>query len=535
MSESEQGRWSSIDDAGLLAVITEQTPAQAVAAAAQLDAIAELGDRYDIANPDGEPAEHRFWAVDTYEQVVLEVAAAAALTQKAAAKLVSTAVALRRRLPKVAALLRRGDISVSLASTITFRTFNVTDDAILLVDTALADAVTTWGPMSQERIEASIDMWVNHFDPEAVRVTKQRARARCFQLGSRDDVAGVTGVWGALLSADAAIVDKCLTQMATEVCRDDPRTMRQRMADALGALARRHDRLACECGSANCPVAGKPAKGNVVIHILGDAALLDAAVDPEFSGVADDPAWMHAEQPQDPTAPPTTRDELRESTPQSEAEPNPKAEAKEAPSAQSQPQAPAFILGRGFIPPSHVADLIRKGATVRPLRPAEKLLVPDTTYRPSRALADRIRMRDLWCRFPNCAVAADRCDLDHTEPWPRGHTHPSNLKCLCRLHHLAKTHCGWLDQQLPDGTVTWTSPAGQTYTTHPGSRLLFPGVTADTGPLPPSLRKATSSNQTGAASKMPLRKRTRAQVRAARIAAERARRQRLIDENAPPF
>ena len=50
----------------------------------------------------------------------------------------------------------------------------------------------------------------------------------------------------------------------------------------------------------------------------------------------------------------------------------------------------------------------------------------------------------------------------------------SNLKCLCRKHHLLKTFWGWLDRQLPDGTVIWTAPSGQTYTTHPGSRLLFP-------------------------------------------------------------
>jgi len=39
-------------------------------------------------------------------------------------------------------------------------------------------------------------------------------------------------------------------------------------------------------------------------------------------------------------------------------------------------------------------------------------------------------------------------------PYPLGPTHPSNLKCLCRKHHLVKTFWGWRDQQLPDGTVT---------------------------------------------------------------------------------
>ena len=76
--------------------------------------------------------------------------------------------------------------------------------------------------------------------------------------------------------------------------------------------------------------------------------------------------------------------------------------------------------------------------------------------------------------------------MDHTIPYADGGaTHPSNLKCLCRLHHLMKTFWGWRDQQLPDGTVIWTLPDGHTYVTTPGSALLFPGLCAPTGDLPP--------------------------------------------------
>ena len=31
-------------------------------------------------------------------------------------------------------------------------------------------------------------------------------------------------------------------------------------------------------------------------------------------------------------------------------------------------------------------------------------------------------------------------------------------------------------RMIPDGTITWTSPNGQTYVTRPGSRLLFPAL-----------------------------------------------------------
>jgi len=40
-----------------------------------------------------------------------------------------------------------------------------------------------------------------------------------------------------------------------------------------------------------------------------------------------------------------------------------------------------------------------------------------------------------------------------------------------------------LDRQLPDGTVIWTTPGAQTYTTYPGSRLLFPTRCKPTAPV----------------------------------------------------
>jgi hypothetical protein len=79
-------------------------------------------------------------------------------------------------------------------------------------------------------------------------------------------------------------------------------------------------------------------------------------------------------------------------------------------------------------------------------------------YRPSRALAEFVRLRDLFCRFPGCDCPAAQCDIDHTIPYGRdgGLTHPSNLKCECRGHHLLKTFYvganGWSDRQLGDGT-----------------------------------------------------------------------------------
>ena len=40
---------------------------------------------------------------------------------------------------------------------------------------------------------------------------------------------------------------------------------------------------------------------------------------------------------------------------------------------------------------------------------------------PSTRLAQAITIRAGTCRYPTCTVPADRCDLDHHEPVPKGH------------------------------------------------------------------------------------------------------------------
>jgi hypothetical protein len=146
---------------------------------------------------------------------------------------------------------------------------------------------------------------------------------------------------------------------------------------------------------------------------------------------------------------------------------------------------------------------------------------PEPRYVPSAALADFVRCRDLTCRFPGCDHPADRCDVDHTIPHPIGPTCASNLKCVCRFHHLLTTFWGgfgdWRDRQLPDGTVIWTSPGGQTYRTRPGSRLLFPSLCEPTAPVAAVLSQAKPS----AGLTMPRRNVTRSQDRQRRIDDER--------------
>ena len=74
------------------------------------------------------------------------------------------------------------------------------------------------------------------------------------------------------------------------------------------------------------------------------------------------------------------------------------------------------------------------------------------------------------CRFPWCGRQG-RHDDDHIDPYvlmdqggPPGQTSTENLARLCRFRHRVKTHSDWDYRREPDGSLTWTSPLGRSYT-----------------------------------------------------------------------
>ncbi|MGB3473659.1 MAG: hypothetical protein WBA69_02625, partial [Mycobacterium sp.] len=87
---------------------------------------------------------------------------------------------------------------------------------------------------------------------------------------------------------------------------------------------------------------------------------------------------------------------------------------------------------------------------------------------------------------------------------------------------------GWSDRQHPNGTIEWTSPTGHTYTTQPGSRLLFPSLCLPTT-APPARAPSSSADRNVM---MPTRNSTRSQDRLRCIEAERA--YNLAQRDRPP-
>ncbi|WP_431240114.1 HNH endonuclease signature motif containing protein [Mycolicibacterium aichiense] len=423
------------------------------AAAIRLRAIADL---FELRRLDH--GEREDWAVDTWATVGAEVAAALRLSLSKANSYMNYALAMLR-LPAVAAVFEAGDIDCRLYKTIVFRTHLVTDaDTMAEVDADLAARVARWPSMTRGKLASEIDDLVVRHDPDAVRRMKDRGSDRDVIFWESCD--GYIDLTARLSTAHAAALEKRLNSVAKSVCENDPRTMGQRRADALGALGIGIDRLPCDCGEADCTATEKPA-GSVVIHVVAEQSTLDGTSN-----------------------------------------------------------KPAYLLDSGeLITPEQLAEL-KAAARLRPVTIPVDML-SDCDYHPSRALADFVRARDLTCRAPGCDRPAIRCDIDHTVPWPHGATHASNLKCLCREHHILKTFWGWKDQQLPDGTVIWTLPDGETYVTTPGSVLLFPGLMTPTGP--PQISQPAVHRCGDRSVMMPRRRTTRRQNRAHQIAAERAR------------
>lgn len=150
---------------------------------------------------------------------------------------------------------------------------------------------------------------------------------------------GEAVVWGTVNAADGTAFDQRLDALAATVCDNDPRTHQQRRSAALGPLSRLQAQLPCRCGSAERPAAATRAAAHAaVVHVLAEQATIDGTSD-----------------------------------------------------------APGYLPGSASNPPSRCGNWRHRGAPHRSRCPTET-----PRYRPTRALHDFVRWRDLTCRWPGC-------------------------------------------------------------------------------------------------------------------------------------
>jgi hypothetical protein len=300
--------------------------------------LAAIGELYARRAP-ADDTDRLNWAIDGHENVVAEVSAALGISRGRARGRLRYAIALRERLPRVAEVFARGDIDFRVMAVVVCRTELVVDPVLIAkLDAAVAKYARRWMRLSGPKLVERIDMWVARFDPAGRRVPGQRNQDRYVGIGPTDS--GLAGIDAQLHAPDGAALDRKLDALAATVCVNDPRTKDQRRADALGALAAGQEAMRCACGSPDCSAAQRPPATDVVIHVLAEQSTV-------HNGSAE----------------------------------------------------PGYLPGFGPIPSAPLRDLAGTAKLKPIVGPSAE---PETGYRPSTALAEFVRFRDLTCRFPGC-------------------------------------------------------------------------------------------------------------------------------------
>lgn len=333
-----------------------------------------------------------------------EVCAALAWAPTTAQNWLGEAEALTRLFPEALQLLADGQVSVEQVRCLAQLTAGLDDRTAQAVQ---ARVLTRMPGQSVAVTRQAIRRAIQRADPQAAaqRHRYERARRRV-ELRAEDDGMATLSFY---LPADVAqMAMRTLTTLAQSAKRtnknsSDRRTLDQRRADLLPALLNRSAGI--NCGDAASPLV--PARVHVVASI---ETLL---------GLSHEPGHLEGYGPICPE--------------------------------QTRRIANAHAARWRFLLTATDGTLVH---------------VSPRTYTPSAAVKRLTELKHTTCAFPHCQMPADRCDLDHNQPFGKGGpTTAANLAPLCRKHHLAKTQRDW-DLHRTDDTITWTSTrTGRNYTT----------------------------------------------------------------------
>ena len=398
---------------------------------------------------------------------------------------------LANDLPTVWEAFRRGELDGDQIRVIDRVGRRVTEAGTL---TALDDhAVQAAQTRSPKQLQVWLLRLVVQLEPLAFAQRHRRALAerRVTIVQGADGIGYVTGEVSA---ADAAAIDAMLAATARSLGADDPRTEQQRRSDLfadllLGRLAYDHD-TENEEGDAEGKEEVDAAEGDSIDDKTSDKDAPDEDSLP-WTG-ATESEWLEVEHI-DPDTGELLGTQLQRINPDGEPIGPTYGDTLARPATViNRPRtirigivvpcasllggtsSPAELADRsGFIPGSMLRDLIAESldADSRTEVLFTRLLtdnggrlldITELGRYPSRRLAEAIKIRAGTCRYPTCAVPADRCDLDHHQPVPQGATSAANMDPFCRRHHRAKTFAWHAALRDHDG-IDWTMPTADHY------------------------------------------------------------------------
>lgn len=386
------------------------------------------------------------------DHAVAEVGAALTVAPARARELIEAGNVMRHHLPFTGATLASGRIDLARLLIAVRRVAFCSTETLHLIDTDLAEAIDTREPMSLTRFQTMVDKIIAQIDPSALRRRRERVDAdRNVSLRPDRHTPGQSRISGALPAEKAAAVDARLTSMAASVHPGDPRTLEQRRADALVALAEGITTLLCRCEA--CATHQADAELDTPAESGAPAPV------PETEPTAD----LEAESDTD-----TGESAIAEDTPAPVPDTAPRPTfhiVVNLSTLLGHDNDPAMLDGHGVIDADTARQLLREARRTYVRTDLSTSPQAIARYAPSKKVADLVRARELCCSFPGCNNRVWHTDLDHSVPHgDGGPTHPRSLNPLCRFHHRLKTFgIGWRDYQDPMGTVFFQSPKGHTY------------------------------------------------------------------------
>ncbi|MEC3920040.1 HNH endonuclease signature motif containing protein [Nocardia sp. CDC160] len=390
------------------------------------------------------------------EDAATEIGIALKVSQRSADGLIGLGLGLENRYPHTREAFAAGRIDLSQVRAISDTLTNAPEDMLAELEPRLADYAEKSEP---QRIRRTGRRWMLESDPEGQALRRKEAEAERF-VSVRAADNGTTELDGVLTAHGGRTLYERLREMAvTECCGNDPRTMNQRRADALVALADGSGRLICQCGNPDCPrlpTEPVPTPRKTLVQVGVSAETL--------AGLQDNPALLSGFGAID-------ADLARQLARLAKIDLIP-----ENPTAEMTSES----TGKSFVSTGRTSNATGQPSTA------------EHRYRPSARLTARVRALDGTCRAPGCQVPAADTDLDHQDrfdhhnPTTGGPTTESNLGARCRRHHRLKTLADnganrWQITHRPDRVVEWCTPSGDSTTTTPeGTPFLFPSV-----PVPP--------------------------------------------------
>ncbi|MFE5875662.1 DUF222 domain-containing protein [Rhodococcus sp. NPDC056506] len=394
----------------------------------------------------------------------VEIASILSITEYAAQKMIALGCDLRWRLPHVAAAFACGDIDLAKATALSEALANVSEHVLDEIERLLVDGACR---ATGNKLKARARGLIARHDPDGVRARRVRAEAdRDVRTCASHD--GMSTLDGMLPAVGAQTLATRLRAMSMQVCGFDPRTFGQRRADALIALAEGKTSLDCQCDG-DCT-----RRDDSKTSALPIATILVGVNASTLLGFDDLPGYLQGYGHIDADL---ARAIAADSTWQRVLTRAP-SEVQRCSNAGT--VGPVIDVGRSMPSPAVLPDVARGHRSTRDNGSRRT----ECTYRPSAALAKIVRTRDGTCRFPNCVVRSDSCDIDRTVPFDHGSpaqggpTAERNLACLCRKHHRLKTIGGWSVKQIGGGHLEWEDPSGRRAATAPVGPFCEPELSA---------------------------------------------------------